>query len=71
MAADYVQKHIAKKYQFPPAYDHYSYFSALNTSDRVLGVAWIGTACLKWPLGKILVLPERLMKLLFRLHYIV
>ena len=52
MAADYVQKHIDKKYQFPPAYDHYSYFSALNTSDRVLGVAWIGTACLKWPQGK-------------------
>ena len=54
MTSNYVQKHVNKDFRIPPAYDHYSFFSSLNTSDRILGVAWIGTACLKFPEGKVL-----------------
>ena len=52
MASDSLQKHVNKDYQFPTAFDHYSFFSSLNTSDRILGISWIGTACLKMPVGK-------------------
>ena len=47
-----LQRHISEYY--PPAFDHYSFFSSLNASDRVLGVSWIGTACLKFPQGILL-----------------
>ena len=71
LASQSIQKHINKDFQYTPAFDHYSFISAPDQNpetapDRVLGVSWIGTACLRFPEGMYY---AKLIQLLIEFYY--